>query len=166
MQRFRRHLGTVEKVMGVLLVVTGMLFLTGSINWFGSWMLENFPALGQHRADGDAQGSRDRDHAARHAAAVPAGQHAHGAATHAHRADHRRIGPSGGAGIQADLKTFTALGVYGASVMTALTAQNTRGVAGMLAVPPEFVTLQIRRLSRRPRHRARSRPACSTIAPP
>ena len=37
---------------------------------------------------------------------------------------------SGGAGIQADLKTFTVLGVYGASVLTALTAQNTRGVSG------------------------------------
>ena len=36
MQRFRRHLGMVEKVMGVLLVLTGLLFLTGSINWFGS----------------------------------------------------------------------------------------------------------------------------------
>jgi hydroxymethylpyrimidine/phosphomethylpyrimidine kinase len=50
---------------------------------------------------------------------------------------------SGGAGIQDDLKTFTALGVYGASVLTALTAQNTRGVEAILAVPPEFVGQQI-----------------------
>jgi len=50
---------------------------------------------------------------------------------------------SGGAGIQADLKTFTALGVYGASVITALTAQSTRGVAGIHSVPPAFVTQQI-----------------------
>ncbi len=50
---------------------------------------------------------------------------------------------SGGAGIQADLKTFTVLGVYGASVLTALTAQNTRGVAAILPVPPAFVTQQI-----------------------
>jgi hydroxymethylpyrimidine/phosphomethylpyrimidine kinase len=50
---------------------------------------------------------------------------------------------SGGAGIQADLKTFTALGVYGASVLTALTAQNTRGVAAILPVPPQFVAQQI-----------------------
>jgi hydroxymethylpyrimidine/phosphomethylpyrimidine kinase len=50
---------------------------------------------------------------------------------------------SGGAGIQADLKTFAALGVYGASALTALTAQNTRGVAGIHPVPPEFVTAQI-----------------------
>jgi hydroxymethylpyrimidine/phosphomethylpyrimidine kinase len=50
---------------------------------------------------------------------------------------------SGGAGIQADLKTFTALGVYGASVLTALTAQSTQGVSGILAVPPEFVRKQI-----------------------
>ncbi|WP_448030874.1 bifunctional hydroxymethylpyrimidine kinase/phosphomethylpyrimidine kinase [Bradyrhizobium liaoningense] len=50
---------------------------------------------------------------------------------------------SGGAGIQADLKTFAALGVYGASVITALTAQNTRGVTGIHAVPAEFVTGQI-----------------------
>ncbi len=49
----------------------------------------------------------------------------------------------GGAGIQADLKTFSALGVYGASVITALTAQNTRGVSGVHGVPPEFVTAQI-----------------------
>lgn len=50
---------------------------------------------------------------------------------------------SGGAGIQADLKTFTVLGVYGASVLTALTAQNTRGVDAILAVPPAFVAKQI-----------------------
>jgi hydroxymethylpyrimidine/phosphomethylpyrimidine kinase len=49
----------------------------------------------------------------------------------------------GGAGIQADLKTFSALGVYGASVITALTAQNTRGVSGIHEAPAEFVTAQI-----------------------
>lgn len=50
---------------------------------------------------------------------------------------------SGGAGIQADLKTFSALGVYGASVVTALTAQNTRGVHGVHDVPAEFVARQM-----------------------
>ncbi|MFM9849963.1 MAG: bifunctional hydroxymethylpyrimidine kinase/phosphomethylpyrimidine kinase [Hyphomicrobiaceae bacterium] len=50
---------------------------------------------------------------------------------------------SGGAGIQADLKTFSAFGVYGASVLTALTAQNTRGVQGVEPVRPEFVTAQL-----------------------
>src|ERR1700744_1873880 len=50
---------------------------------------------------------------------------------------------SAGAGIQADLKTFAALGVYGASVITALTAQNTTGVSGIHDVPAEFVTAQI-----------------------
>ena len=49
----------------------------------------------------------------------------------------------GGAGIQADLKTFSALGVYGASVITALTAQNTREISGILDVPESFVTRQI-----------------------
>ena len=49
----------------------------------------------------------------------------------------------GGAGIQADLKTFSALGVYGASVITALTAQNTQGVTGIHDVPPEFIAQQI-----------------------
>ena len=49
----------------------------------------------------------------------------------------------GGAGIQADLKTFAALGVYGASVITALTAQNTREISGVLDVPEGFVTRQI-----------------------
>ncbi len=50
---------------------------------------------------------------------------------------------SGGAGIQADLKTFGALGVYGASVITALTAQNTLGVIGIHDVPAGFITAQI-----------------------
>jgi hydroxymethylpyrimidine/phosphomethylpyrimidine kinase len=50
---------------------------------------------------------------------------------------------SGGAGIQADLKTFTALGTYGASVLTALTAQNTRGVTAVHVPPADFVRAQI-----------------------
>src|SRR6201996_8728160 len=50
---------------------------------------------------------------------------------------------SGGAGIQADLKTFAALGVYGASAITALTAQNTAGVTGIHVVPAEFLRAQI-----------------------
>ena len=50
---------------------------------------------------------------------------------------------SGGAGIQADLKTFHALGVYGMSAVTALTAQNTEGVTGIFTVTPEFVAEQI-----------------------
>jgi len=49
----------------------------------------------------------------------------------------------GGAGIQADLKTFSALGCYGMSVITALTAQNTVGVTGIHPVPPSFVEKQI-----------------------
>lgn len=48
----------------------------------------------------------------------------------------------GGAGIQADIKTFSALGAYGASVITALTAQNTQGVRGVLAIAPDFVRAQ------------------------
>ena len=50
---------------------------------------------------------------------------------------------SGGAGIEADLKTFSALGVYGACVVTALTAQNTKGVSGIHPVPAEFVAAQM-----------------------
>src|SRR5687767_14705338 len=50
---------------------------------------------------------------------------------------------SGGAGIQADLKTFSALGVYGASVITALTAQNTMGVSAIHDVPPEFIAAEM-----------------------
>lgn len=49
----------------------------------------------------------------------------------------------GGAGIQADLKAFSALGAYGCSVITALTAQNTVGVTGIMDVPPDFVTQQL-----------------------
>lgn len=49
----------------------------------------------------------------------------------------------GGAGIQADLKTFAALGCYGMSVITALTAQNTVTVTGIHPVPPDFIALQI-----------------------
>ena len=55
----------------------------------------------------------------------------------------------GGAGIQADLKTFSALGVYGASVVTALTAQNTRGVSAIFEVNPDLP------------QKLRSHPVCS-----
>lgn len=51
--------------------------------------------------------------------------------------------PSGGAGIQADLKTFGALGAYGMSVLTALTAQNTIGVQKVLPIDSEFVAAQL-----------------------
>jgi hydroxymethylpyrimidine/phosphomethylpyrimidine kinase len=51
--------------------------------------------------------------------------------------------PSGGAGIQADLKTFSALGTYGMSVVTGLVAQNTRGVREICPVPAGFVTAQL-----------------------
>ena len=51
--------------------------------------------------------------------------------------------PSGGAGIQADLKTFTAFGVYGTSVITALTAQNTRGVKSVEVISAAFVRAQL-----------------------
>ena len=51
--------------------------------------------------------------------------------------------PSGGAGIQADMKAMSALGAYAMSVITALTAQSTRGVAGVHAVPVDFVRLQM-----------------------
>lgn len=51
--------------------------------------------------------------------------------------------PSGGAGIQADLKTFAAHGVYGMAVITALTAQNTSTVSGVLAVAGDFIELQL-----------------------
>ena len=50
---------------------------------------------------------------------------------------------SGGAGIQADLKAFSAFGVYGASVITALTAQNTRGVSAVEAISPGFIVAQM-----------------------
>src|ERR671912_3046782 len=49
----------------------------------------------------------------------------------------------GGAGIQADIKTFSALGVYGASVITGLTAQNSLGVQAIHDIPPDFIARQI-----------------------
>jgi hydroxymethylpyrimidine/phosphomethylpyrimidine kinase len=54
--------------------------------------------------------------------------------------------PSGGAGIQADLKTFQALGAFGMAVPAALTAQNSRGVAGVEAVSPRMLTKQLETL--------------------
>ncbi|CAM2959004.1 bifunctional hydroxymethylpyrimidine kinase/phosphomethylpyrimidine kinase [Rariglobus hedericola] len=53
------------------------------------------------------------------------------------------VDPSGGAGLLADLKAFSALGAYGTGVVAALTAQNTRGVTGVQAVPVEFIAQQI-----------------------
>ena len=49
----------------------------------------------------------------------------------------------GGAGIQADLKTFSALGVYGASIITAITAQNTRAVTAVQGMTPDLVAAQL-----------------------
>lgn len=51
--------------------------------------------------------------------------------------------PSGGAGIQADLATFHSLGVFGMSVLTALTAQNTRAVTGIFEISPQFIAQQL-----------------------
>ncbi|MFA7384148.1 MAG: bifunctional hydroxymethylpyrimidine kinase/phosphomethylpyrimidine kinase [Desulfurivibrionaceae bacterium] len=69
----------------------------------------------------------------------------HRPARHAERAILSIAGsdPSGGAGVQADLKTFTAIGVYGGAAITCLTAQNSLGVASCLPVAPEFVKKQI-----------------------
>ncbi|MDR2678566.1 MAG: bifunctional hydroxymethylpyrimidine kinase/phosphomethylpyrimidine kinase [Zoogloeaceae bacterium] len=53
------------------------------------------------------------------------------------------VDPSGGAGVLADLKTFSALGAYGCGVVAALTAQNTQGVTGIHVPPPEFLRLQL-----------------------
>ncbi len=51
--------------------------------------------------------------------------------------------PSGGAGIQADLKTFFAFGVYGLSAITSLTVQNTRGIRDIIDLPPDFLRKQL-----------------------
>jgi len=53
------------------------------------------------------------------------------------------VDPSGGAGLLADLKTFSSLGAYGTGVVAALTAQNTQGVTGVQAVPVEFIAQQL-----------------------
>jgi cytochrome c-type biogenesis protein len=47
LQRFRKKLAIVEKATGAVLVLTGIMFLTGSMNWFGQWMIDTFPALAQ-----------------------------------------------------------------------------------------------------------------------
>jgi cytochrome c-type biogenesis protein len=47
LQRFRSHLGTVEKIMGGLLVLTGIAFLSGGMQTLSFWLLETFPALGR-----------------------------------------------------------------------------------------------------------------------
>jgi cytochrome c-type biogenesis protein len=47
MHKFRRHLGTIEKVMGVMLIIFGLLIATNSMNYIGQWMLETFPAFGK-----------------------------------------------------------------------------------------------------------------------
>jgi hydroxymethylpyrimidine/phosphomethylpyrimidine kinase len=56
------------------------------------------------------------------------------------------VDPSGGAGVLADLKAFSALGAYGCGVVAALTAQNTRAVTGIHEVPPGFLDLQLETL--------------------
>jgi hydroxymethylpyrimidine/phosphomethylpyrimidine kinase len=53
------------------------------------------------------------------------------------------VDPSGGAGVLADIKAFSALGAYGCAVICALTAQNTRAVTGIHAAPPDFIRLQL-----------------------
>lgn len=53
------------------------------------------------------------------------------------------VDPSGGAGVLADIKTFSALGAYGTGVICALTAQNTRAVTGVQGISPEFIRLQL-----------------------
>jgi hydroxymethylpyrimidine/phosphomethylpyrimidine kinase len=57
------------------------------------------------------------------------------------------VDSSGGAGIHADLRTFAALGVHGASAITALTAQNTQGVYGVHMVPPDFVVAEMQAIA-------------------
>jgi cytochrome c-type biogenesis protein len=52
MQRFRRHLGKVEMLMGILLILTGIAFLTGSITWIGQWLIDNVPFLAEIEAWG------------------------------------------------------------------------------------------------------------------
>jgi cytochrome c-type biogenesis protein len=47
LQRMKHHLGLVERAMGVLLVLTGLMFLTGTMTWIGQWMIETFPILTQ-----------------------------------------------------------------------------------------------------------------------
>ena len=47
LQRIKKHLTTVERIMGLMLIITGIMFLTGTMTWIGQWMLETFPALAE-----------------------------------------------------------------------------------------------------------------------
>ena len=118
LQRFRPHLATMEKVLGGFLVLTGILFLTNSMTLIAGWILEMFPGPSRKSAKPPLMTA---------IALTIAGSDS-----------------GGGAGIQADLKTFSALHVYGASVITALTAQNTVRVEAVHVVPPDFVLAQMR----------------------
>lgn len=60
MQRFKAHLGTVERIMGIVLIIAGIMFMTGTITWFGQWMLETFPGLQELDAALTPEGLRDQ----------------------------------------------------------------------------------------------------------
>lgn len=59
MGRFKAHLGTVERVMGIILIITGIMFMTGTINWIGQWLLETFPMLLELEASLAPEGLQD-----------------------------------------------------------------------------------------------------------
>ncbi len=147
-QRFRRHLGLMEKIMGVLLVLTGIAFLN-VVDWFtittlGQWLIDTFPGL--MKLEDWITPDDLQDELRRRAPRTWSAQIDLMAATVPQPIALTIAGSdsSGGAGIQADLKTFTALGVYGASVITALTAQNTHGVTAIHAIPGDMITAQLR----------------------
>ena len=75
--------------------------------------------------------------------AAPAGQPGAAARTIPNLLTVAGVDPSGGAGVLADIKTFSALGAYGCAVICALTAQNTRAVTGIEGVSTDFIRLQI-----------------------
>ena len=125
LQRFRRHLRHVEMVMGVLLVLTGVLMLTGSLNWFGQWLIENVPVLARIEEAVHAQAAADRD---------PEGR--------CEMTGHRRrplrsplpapTAPAGPASRPTSRPSPPSASTAPRCI-TALTAQNTRGVDGRRA---------------------------------